>query len=236
MKAGDSVGEYSVGIATRRRIYETAKRLFYEKGVKDTSYKDICEAAEVNRGLIPYYFKSKGNIAAEVYEEFIESMVAAIKGEWGEEIVQAEANIMIELLMFRLLASDERACRFCSEIHGNEEYRKSTIAVQRTVMEELVEGAGIEIDPAALDTVTFMAEGTETELVQAIRYKLLREGIDEVVRRDVRCCYFLLDGDLEQVDQWCDRVFALAEGYTMVSDDQFNCKVVKRSRKKRSES
>lgn len=230
------MGEYAVGAATRRRIYEVAKGLFYEKGVKDTSYKDICETADVNRGLIPYHFKSKGNIAAEVYEEFVGSMENAVREKWDDDLTQAEASIMIELLMFRLLASDERACRFCSEIHGNDEYRESTLAVQRTVMDELVKGAGISIDSAMLDTVTFMVEGTETELVQAVRYRLLREDIDEVVRRDVRCCYFLLGGDLNQVDRWCDHVFDLASGITMVCDDQFACRIVAsgKGRKKRA--
>ena len=53
------MGEYAVGVATRTRIYRVCKGLFYEKGIKATSYNDICEAADINRGLIPYYFKSK---------------------------------------------------------------------------------------------------------------------------------------------------------------------------------
>lgn len=220
------MGEYAVGVATRRRIYEVAKRLFYEKGIKKTSYSDICAEAEVNRGLIPYYFKSKNNIAAEVHEEFVGNMEAAIFDWWGAELSQPERNIMTELLMFRLLAADENVCRFYSEVRANDEFRESTLGVQTAVMEELVSGASIQVSPEALRTVVVMVEGTETELVQAVRYAYLLEDIDAVVRRDIRCCYFLLDMDLVQVDAWCDHVFSLAEGLTMVCDDGFRCKVV----------
>lgn len=221
------MGEYAVGVATRRRIYEVAKRLFYEKGVKKTSYNDICEAAEVNRGLIPYYFKSKNNIAAEVHEEFVVNMENAILSQWGDELSQPERNIMTELFEFRLLASDENICRFYSEVRTNDDFQESTLGVQAAVMEELVEGASIDISPEALRTVVVMVQGTETELVQAVRYDYLSEDIDTIVRRDIRCCYFLLGMELAQVDAWCDHAFSLAEGLTMTCDDSFQCKVVK---------
>ena len=102
------MGEYAVGVATRTRIYRVCKELFYRKGIKATSYNDICEAAEVNRGLIPYYFKSKNNIAIEVLGDFVDSMEAAVNAWWSpDDMVQPERNIKIELLMFRLLSEDE---------------------------------------------------------------------------------------------------------------------------------
>lgn len=223
------MGEYTVGVATRQRIYEVSKQLFYEKGIKETSYNDICEVAEVNRGLIPYYFKSKNNIAIEVLGEFVENMESAVGAWWdAEDMVQPERNIMIELLMFRLLSEDERACRFYSEIHSNDAYHESTLAVQTNVMNALAEGSGVEVGEAALRTITAMVEGTEAELVRAVYQGYLEESIEDMVRRDIACCFFLLGADAKTVDAWCDHAFALAEGFTLVCNERFECRVVKR--------
>ena len=222
------MGEYSVGIATRQRIYEESKRLFYEKGVKATSYTDICKAAGVNRGLIPYHFKSKSGIAIEVLVEFIDSMEASVDN-WLEpvETVQPERNIAVELLMFRMLANNENACRFYSEIHSDDAYREKSLDIQAGVMSAFAQGSGVEVSPQVLNTVTAMVEGTETELVRLVHAGLLQESIEDMVRRDVACCYFLLGADTYQVQAWCDRAFELSEGCTMTCNERFECTVVK---------
>ena len=223
------MGEYSVGVATRQRIYRESKELFYKQGIKATSYNDICEAADVNRGLIPYYFKSKNNIAIEVLGEFVDNMEKAVNDRWGpEEMNQPELNVMIELLMFRLLVEDECACRFYSEIRSDGAFHGATLEIQESVMRMLASGSGVEVGDAALRTVTSMVEGTETELVLAVRDGYLMESIEDIVRRDISCCFFLLGADSRTVDAWCDRAFALAEGLTMVCNERFECQVVER--------
>lgn len=225
------MGEYAVGVATRTRIYRVCKELFYRKGIKATSYNDICEAAEVNRGLIPYYFKSKNNIAIEVLGDFVDSMEAAVNAWWSpDDMVQPERNIMIELLMFRLLSEDECACRFYSEIRADGAFHESSLKIQDDVMRTHAKGSGVQVSDAALRTITSMVEGTETELVQAVYHGYLEESIEDMVRRDISCCFFLLGADAKTVEGWCDHVFALAEGFTMECDERFACQVVKRGR------
>lgn len=47
---------------TRQRIVESANRLFYHQGYNRTSFSDVVEAANVPRGNIYYYFKTKDEI------------------------------------------------------------------------------------------------------------------------------------------------------------------------------
>jgi AcrR family transcriptional regulator len=47
---------------TRQRIVEAANRLFYHKGYNQTSFSDVVHAADVPRGNIYYYFKTKDEI------------------------------------------------------------------------------------------------------------------------------------------------------------------------------
>ena len=44
---------------TRRRIYEAAMELFREKGIEQTTMRDIAAKAEVALGGAYYYFSSK---------------------------------------------------------------------------------------------------------------------------------------------------------------------------------
>ncbi|MGB5639218.1 MAG: TetR/AcrR family transcriptional regulator [Sedimenticolaceae bacterium] len=47
---------------TRQRIVEAANRLFYHQGYNQTSFSDVVQAANVPRGNIDYYFKTKDEI------------------------------------------------------------------------------------------------------------------------------------------------------------------------------
>lgn len=57
--------------AKKESIYQAAKQLFYDKGFKKTTLKDIGQAAEANTALIAYYYKNKTNLAIEVNNEYL---------------------------------------------------------------------------------------------------------------------------------------------------------------------
>src|SRR5665648_435717 len=58
---------YESGKISRNKIITTCNELFYINGYKKTTYKEICEKAESNPGLISYYFKTKKNIAMIIH-------------------------------------------------------------------------------------------------------------------------------------------------------------------------
>jgi len=47
---------------TRQRVLESATRLFAEKGFRDTTVHEICQAAHANIAAVNYYFGSKENL------------------------------------------------------------------------------------------------------------------------------------------------------------------------------
>lgn len=57
---------------TRQRIVESANRLFYHKGYNRTSFSDVVKAANVPRGNIYYYFKTKDEILQAAIEYRLE--------------------------------------------------------------------------------------------------------------------------------------------------------------------
>lgn len=220
------MGEYAAGIATRNKIYHVSKHLFYEKGVSGTSYNDICEAANVNRGLIPYYFKSKSNIAIEVTKEFVASMEQCVADRWGDEVItEVERNIMTELLMFRMLAADRNLCRFYCEIRTDPAFRETTYGIQENVMKAMAARSGASVGDGALPTIISMVEGTETELVRAVYDGRIRESIENMVSRDVSTLFHLMGVDFGVAKEWYERVVELARSVTMVCTPDFECSI-----------
>jgi len=87
----------------RTRLIETAMKLAYRNGFRETSLADIAEAAHVPVGNVYYYFKTK----EELGEAVVERRLAQFR-EFREE-------------MDRLSSPKERLFAFVESIHGNRE-------------------------------------------------------------------------------------------------------------------
>lgn len=65
---------------TRQRIVEAANRLFYHHGYNRTSFSDVVEAANVPRGNIYYYFKTKDEILEAAIRYRVERITLMLEG------------------------------------------------------------------------------------------------------------------------------------------------------------
>ena len=64
------------GESTRKRILEAALQIFGEKGYRDSTNAEVCEAAGANIAAVNYHFRSKEQLYRAVCEHAIESMNA----------------------------------------------------------------------------------------------------------------------------------------------------------------
>src|ERR1700738_3001282 len=87
----------------RARLIETAMKLAYKHGFRETSLADIAEAAHVPVGNVYYYFKSKEELAEAVVERRLEEFRAA-RAEWD-----------------RLSSPTERLLAFVGSVEANRE-------------------------------------------------------------------------------------------------------------------
>ncbi len=55
---------------TRERIIEVAKQRFHSRSYADVGIKEICDAAEIQKGSFYHFFPSKRDLALTVIEEF----------------------------------------------------------------------------------------------------------------------------------------------------------------------
>jgi AcrR family transcriptional regulator len=113
---------------TRQRIVEAANRLFYHKGYHQTSFSDVVEAANVPRGNIYYYFKTKDQIleAAIRYRlDRISQMLENWNGDYRTPIERLQRFVDI------LTNSADSITRFgCPMGTLNTELGKDQVALQ----------------------------------------------------------------------------------------------------------
>lgn len=72
---------------TRQRIVDAANQLFYKKGYNRTSFSDVVGMADVPRGNIYYYFKTKDELLRAVIRHRLE-ITNTMLGEWNRTIAQ----------------------------------------------------------------------------------------------------------------------------------------------------
>ncbi|MCG8428815.1 MAG: TetR/AcrR family transcriptional regulator [Chromatiales bacterium] len=70
---------------TQRRIVDAANQLFYRKGYNRTSFTDVVEEAEVPRGNIYYYFKTKDEMLHAVINQRLDTTNTMLN-DWEKQI------------------------------------------------------------------------------------------------------------------------------------------------------
>lgn len=101
---------------TKQRIYEVAKALYIQEGYKKVSNKRLAQQADVNQGLITYYFKSKANIATTILREMYQIQISYLKNRITVYDDPLLFNISADNLMSRLSYCSKNMNDFMSEM------------------------------------------------------------------------------------------------------------------------
>lgn len=77
---------------TKQRIVLAANQLFYSKGFSQTSFTDVVAEADVPRGNIYYYFKSKEEILKAVIRYRLDT-ISGMLAEWDRTIREPQKRL-----------------------------------------------------------------------------------------------------------------------------------------------
>lgn len=85
----------------KERIINAARKLFLERGARNTSMRDIAKDAEVNLAMVNYYFSSKDALFDIIFDEVFQRMADTIvpqvpQGESAEETISDFVDNYIE--------------------------------------------------------------------------------------------------------------------------------------------
>lgn len=86
----------------KMRLYESAKKLFYDNGYSATSVRDIVNQANSKLGLFTYYFESKDALAVMIFDEYAAAVKQAIRRIIEPRYPQLYENyLFVEMFEYR---------------------------------------------------------------------------------------------------------------------------------------
>ena len=94
--------ENTSGTEARERIINASIQLFSQKGYDATRVNDIASAANVNKALIYYYFKSKEEILDFMINSLLDNAVSITMGFIHTNIVQMVRDGYLDIKPDRL--------------------------------------------------------------------------------------------------------------------------------------
>ncbi|KPU43790.1 HTH-type transcriptional repressor NicS [Oxobacter pfennigii] len=97
---------------SRERILNASIKLFSEKGFDATRVNEIAEAAEVNKALIYYYFKSKEEILDYLIDSLFKSVTSLAMDFIHQNIIQMIKEGSLDIEADRLHFINENALKF----------------------------------------------------------------------------------------------------------------------------
>jgi TetR/AcrR family transcriptional regulator len=85
---------------TEEKILESAKKVFYQKGLKGARMQEIADDAGVNKAMLHYYFRSKDKLFDKVFEQSVKKVTPILMNVFVEESeLEAKIKHLVEVLI-----------------------------------------------------------------------------------------------------------------------------------------
>jgi AcrR family transcriptional regulator len=150
-----------MNISTEEKILIAAKKIFTRKGYAAARMQEIADTAEINKGLLHYYFKSKEKLFRAVFEEAFAkltreinyifesdlSLFEKIEGFVNKYIDQMIDNPYLPAFVINELNQNQEA--FIKDILGRKE-KPNPFKLLTTIQTEVNKGTIRPINPVQL--------------------------------------------------------------------------------------
>lgn len=148
-------------ISTEQKILDSAQKVFHQKGYTGARMQEIADKAEINKGLLHYYYKSKEKLFESVFNIALKQMLGKLN-----EVLREDINLCykIEKLVdsyINVLSKNTFIPNFVlQEINRNPNYfiekfkqfntNEGIKIFEKQIKEETIKGNIIKIDPKQL--------------------------------------------------------------------------------------
>lgn len=176
--------------SSARQILKAATELFVEYGYNTVTTRDIAARANVNLGLIPYYFKTKENLAG-VVTVYLNDKIYHELFHIGTPKLGAAEKIYIYtvLLQTRFM---ERYKKFMLEYTATSTGNSQISNVFREMSQDLIQEYHLDITPAQNEIYMAALKGAERLLLLRSENKELDITFQEIVNIIISDYFFNL--------------------------------------------
>ena len=111
---------------TRDKILESARLLFMKHGLEGVKMQMVADEAGVNKGLLHYYYKSKGKIFAEVFNSVTNELLHDVSAVFSDEDLTLDDKIsnIVDVYFTMLSKNRQLPVFFISEMNRDPEILK----------------------------------------------------------------------------------------------------------------
>lgn len=211
---------YLVGEQTKRKIFKVSRQLFYAQGYDETTYDDISKLADINRALIPYYFKNKKNLALLVYQQFIEDYFAICDESLKDKKISDIGRTAFYMFGYYRLLKNRNLTRFLIQFHSDVDYNEQMVISKKSIF-DMLSIKNPEISQSDYEVLSQMDYGIEKELIRIAFYKETSD-IDHLSAMEFRLILSFLGYSREQIEQIIAEAMAHLENASIILKESFN--------------
>lgn len=205
-------------------LKNVAKELFYKQGYNDTTFVQLSNISGVNNGLITYYFKTKANLASQIFTVFIfdlrDELAKQLRNLCGD--FELALSIAVETrIVFRLNISNKNLSKFISEyskVQYSTDYNE--IKAQYYGMQKHLINPNISDEDMRLYEVCRRA--INQALANAYSDKYTSASIEHLEEYSLKLLFFMLGLSKERTQQLIDESAELANKINITVEDAFN--------------
>ena len=107
---------------TEEKILLSAKKVFYQKGLKGARMQEIADDAGVNKAMLHYYFRSKDKLFDKVFEASVQSVTPVLMHVFLEESdLKSKITHLVEMLIDLFLKEPYLSNFIINELSHNPE-------------------------------------------------------------------------------------------------------------------
>jgi len=198
------MSNYEPGIQTREKILNICKKLFYEKGYDDTTYNDICQEENINRGLIPYHFQGKYNIARAIFVNFLVDnnllVRRLIKEKYGVTKLQYVPAVHLRNYL-NLIFNDEKLKRFYYQISRVTEFTSNYSDILAGFHRQNIETFKLDLTEVDIKFLMAAVTGMSSSVSVMFLHGYLDVSLEEYIDYRIKLFHRLMNIEKNRIDE-----------------------------------
>ncbi len=97
------------GIDNKKKILNSARKIFQKKGGQQTSLADIAKAAGISKGTLYYYYSTKAELIFDITHEHMNSMTSSLLKLVEDKAETMDAAEIIHLVYNTIIKAESRS-------------------------------------------------------------------------------------------------------------------------------
>lgn len=220
---------YKNGIITKNKIYQTCKELFYLHGYKNTTYKDICNHADVSPITITHFFQSKKIIAIEIHSDYLimikEKTKEYLLNHYDEYNLKI-ATVIEQIIFTKLIGIDMNYRKFYYDICVDNVLLESYIDKMDWFYKLHSDEYGLHLDMMHLRLLQI----TSTSISQGVTRKWMEgflEGFteEEYTKFRVKIMYGMMGISEAEVENLIKEAYTIFNKMTIIPEKYFSIEI-----------